>query len=202
LIQCKVLPPRKLRFPIRPTRIDNKLLFILCYNCGVSKNKLFSHNENERMINGTWVTEEVKLALTHSHKIIKIYSVWDWDQIEQYNEETKTGGLFTEYVNTFLKVKQENSGYPSWCQNENDKIKYIEDYEKFEGIKLNQNNICVNEGLRRISKFLLNSMWVRYCLQTNKIKYASLKELFNFLLNDFFEVHDIQFLNEIKAQIF
>ena len=42
-----------------------------------------------------------------------------------------TGGLFTEYVNTFLKIKQENSGYPNWCQNENDKIKYIQDYEKF-----------------------------------------------------------------------
>jgi hypothetical protein len=157
------------------------------------------------MINGTWVTEEVKLALTHGYKITKIYSIWHWDQIEQYNEETKTGGLFTEYVNTFLKIKQENSGYPSWCQNENDKIKYIQDYEKFEGIKLNQNNICVNEGLRSISKFLLNSMWGRYCLQTNKIKYAmisSLKELYNYLLNDFFEVHDIQFLNEFKAQIF
>ncbi len=58
--------------------------------------------------------------------------------------------------------------------------KYIQDYEKFEGIKLNQNNICVNEGLRSISKFLLNSTWDRHCLQTNKIKYAmvsSLKEL-------------------------
>jgi hypothetical protein len=83
------------------------------------------------------VTEEVKLALTHGYKITKIYSTWHWDQIEQYNEETKTGGLLTEYVNTFLKIKQENSGYPSWCQNENDKLKYIQDYEKFEGIKLN-----------------------------------------------------------------
>jgi hypothetical protein len=48
-------------------------------------------------------------------------------------------------------------------------------------------------------------MWGLYCLQTNKIKYAmisSLKELYNCLLNDFFEVHDIQFLNEFKAQIF
>jgi hypothetical protein len=61
------------------------------------------------MINGTWVTEEV----THGYKITKIYSIWHWDQIEQYNEETNTGGLFTEYVNTFSKIKQENSGYPS-----------------------------------------------------------------------------------------
>jgi hypothetical protein len=70
---------------------------------------------------------------------------------------------------------------------------------------LNQNKICVNEGLRSIIKFLLNSMWGRYCLQTNKIKFAMislLKELYNYLLNDFFEVHDIQFLNEFKAQIF
>jgi hypothetical protein len=60
LIQYKVLPPRKLTFPFPPTRIDNKLLFVLCYNGGVSKNNLCAHNENERMINGTWVTEEVK----------------------------------------------------------------------------------------------------------------------------------------------
>jgi hypothetical protein len=48
-------------------------------------------------------------------------------------------------------------------------------------------------------------MWGLYCLQTNNIKYAmvsSLKELYNYLKNDFFEVHDIQFLNEFEAQIF
>jgi hypothetical protein len=47
-------------------------------------------------------------------------------------------------------------------------------------------------------------MWGRYCLQTYKNKYAmisSLKYLYNYLLTDFFEVHDIQFLNEFKAQI-
>ena len=91
------------------------------------------------------------------------------------------------------------------CQNDSEKLNYFQDYEKFEGIQLNQNKICVNEGLRSIIKFLLNSMWGRYCLQTNKIKFAMislLKELYNYLLNDFFEVHDIQFLNEFKAQIF
>jgi hypothetical protein len=47
-------------------------------------------------------------------------------------------------------------------------------------------------------------MWGRYCLQTNKIKYAmvsSFKELYNYLLDDFYEIHYIQFLNESKAQI-
>ncbi len=131
MIQCKVLPPRKLRFPILPTRIGNKLLFVLCNKCGISKGNSCNHTENERILNGTWVTEEVKLALKHGYKITKIYSIWHWDKIEQYNEETKSGGLFTEYVNTFLKIKQENSGHPSWCQSESDKINYIQDYEKF-----------------------------------------------------------------------
>jgi hypothetical protein len=146
-------------------------LFI-CYNCGVSIGDNDNHSENERILNGTWVTEEVKLALKHGYKITKINSIWHWDRIEQYNEETKSGGLFTEYVNIFLKIKQENSGYPSWCQSKSDKLKYIQDNEKFEGIQLNQNTVCVNEGLRSINKFFLNSMWVRHCLQTNKIKYA------------------------------
>ena len=71
-----------------------------------------------------------------------------------------------------MKIKQENSGFPSWCKNEEDKMKYIDDYQKYEGIQLDIKKTCVNEGLRSISKFLLNSMWGRYCLQTNKIKYA------------------------------
>ncbi len=84
-------------------------------------------------------------------------------------------------------MKQENSGYPSWCENDNDKDKYIEEYERNEGIRLEKDNICFNEGLRSISKLLLNSFWGPYSLQTYKIKYSmisTLKELYDFLLND------------------
>ena len=80
------------------------------------------------MLEGTWVTEEVKLAVRNGYKVMKIFSVWHWNAYEKDDAEKKSGGLFTEYVNTFLKVKQENSGYPSWCENDNDKDKYIEEY--------------------------------------------------------------------------
>jgi hypothetical protein len=49
--------------------------------------------------------EEVKLASTHGYKITKIYSIWHWYQIEQYNEETKTGGLFTVICKYFFENK-------------------------------------------------------------------------------------------------
>ena len=61
--------------------------------------------------------------MRHGYIINTIFSVWHWSQTEKYSEETKTGGLFTEYVNTFLKIKQENSGYPEWCKTEEQKIK-------------------------------------------------------------------------------
>ena len=163
------------------------------------------HSDKIRYLEGTWVTEEVKLALKYGYKIIKIYSVWHWNQTEMYDETTKSGGLFTGYVNAFLKVKQENSGYPDWCLTDNDKEKYVNDYEENEGIKLDPSKIQFNEGLRSISKLLLNSMWGRYCLQTNKVKYAmisTLKEHYSYLLNDRYIVQTIHFLNESKAQVF
>ena len=44
------------------------------------------HSEKERSIEGTWVTEEVKLALKHGYLVKKIFSVWHWEKIEQYDE--------------------------------------------------------------------------------------------------------------------
>ena len=103
LIQCKILPPRKLRFPVLPTRIDGKLLFVLCLSCGRDKLDECNHNESQRMLEGTFVTEEVKLAVKHGYIVKKIYSVWHWEQIEKYNEQTKQGGLFTTFnVNVLI----------------------------------------------------------------------------------------------------
>jgi hypothetical protein len=90
------------------------------------------------MIEGTWVTEEVKLAVTHGYKVNKIYSVWHWEKFDQYDPISKTGGLFTDYVNMFLKIKQEASGLPNWCKTDHDIDKYLQDYYENEGIRLDR----------------------------------------------------------------
>lgn len=43
--------------------------------------------------------------------------------------------FLTEYVNPFLKVKQEASGWPEWCKSEDDKQSYTREYNEREGIK-------------------------------------------------------------------
>ena len=55
------------------------------------------------------------------YKIVKIYEIWHYPLREKYNKSDKTGGFFTEYVNTFLRIKQESSDYPHWVETEADK---------------------------------------------------------------------------------
>jgi len=69
----------------------------------------------ERCLNGTWVIDEVRLAVNKGYKILEIQEVYQYE-VTQYNADTGEGGLFVEYINTFLKLKQEASGYPSWVR--------------------------------------------------------------------------------------
>ena len=58
-----------------------------------------------------------------------------------------------------MKIKQEASGYPSWCQSESEKEKFIRDYEEAEGIRLDPSNIQKNPGRRNFAKIMLNCLW-------------------------------------------
>lgn len=35
-----------------------------------------------------------------------MFEVWHYEKVDQYDPVTKTGGLFTEYINKFMKLKQ------------------------------------------------------------------------------------------------
>jgi hypothetical protein len=65
--------------------------------------------------------------------MIAIYEIWDFEEKEQYDPVSKTGGLFTTYLNDALKKKQEASGYPENCKSDEDKQAYISDYFENEG---------------------------------------------------------------------
>jgi hypothetical protein len=48
------------------------------------------------------VTNELKKALEKGYVVQRIYEVWYFDEAEQYDPKTKTGGLCIDYVNTLL----------------------------------------------------------------------------------------------------
>lgn len=94
--------------------------------------------------------------------------MYHFEESTQYNPETQHGGIFTDYINTMLKLKQESSGWPAWVKTEEEKSKYLEDYAKHEGIKLDRDSIAKNPGLRYIAKLALNSLWGKFGQNSGK----------------------------------
>ena len=80
-------------------------------------------------------------------------------------------GLFTEYINKFLKLKQESSGWPDNVKKQIEKDEYIASYFLKEGIQLNSSNIKKNPGLRAVSMLLSNSLWGKLS-QNEKLKHT------------------------------
>lgn len=64
-------------------------------------------------------------------------------------------------------MKQEASGWPKWCNTEEDRNKYIEEYHQREGIRLEYQNIVLNPGLRALAKLMLNSFWGKFGQREN-----------------------------------
>lgn len=85
-----------------------------------------------------------------------MFEFWEYS-LTQYNS-TNSGGLFTEYINMILKLKQESSGFLSCVQSEADKDKYIEDYWRTEVISVDKAFFSKNPRLRTLAKLKLNSM--------------------------------------------
>jgi hypothetical protein len=54
------------------------------------------------------VTSELQKALELGYRLDQIYEVWHFPK--------SSHNLFASYINTFLKIKQEASGFPDDCQ--------------------------------------------------------------------------------------
>ena len=50
-------------------------------------------------------------------------------EVTKYDPHIREAGLFAEYINTFLKLKVEASGYPSWVRNSEDEERYVETFK-------------------------------------------------------------------------
>ena len=157
LIKCTVLPPRGLFHPVLPYRTKDKLMFPLCKTCADTLNQNpCTQTDHERAILGTWCHVELMKAIEKGYEVLKIHEVWHWHQT--------TDKLFKDYVDTFLKIKQEASGYPKECVTDEQKQHYIDEYYEHEGIQLDPNKIEYNPGLRSLAKLALNSLWGRLFL--------------------------------------
>ena len=205
-VLCKVLPPRGLYHPILPRVSGGKLKFTLCAKCGDEENQETCRcSDEDRALVGVFCTPELHKAVNDlGYRILKIYEIYHFPDTSQYSSETKSGGLFTEYVNTFLKLKQESSGWPAWCETDEKKQEYIDQYFEHEGILLESDKIKDNPGLRSLAKLCLNSYWGRLAMDDNltQSKFISQEsELIQMITDPTIEVQNFHILNENTALV-
>ena len=153
-----ILPPTGLFHPVLPVRCNQKLTFPLCASCVKEQQEkpmlqrvhYCTHSDVERMLRGTWCTPELIKAIEKGYVIKHIHEVWNFPPRQQ-----KTG-LFRDYVDKWLRLKQESAGWPSWCETLEQKREYILNYEQKEGIRLDVAKIAKNPGRKATAKLMLN----------------------------------------------
>lgn len=126
-----------------------------------------THMESQRILRGTWRTPEILKALEMGYRVLHIHEVW------HFPEDQRQTGLFAPYVNDWLKIKQESSGWPSWTSGDPEKEnEYIRNYQEREGILLDRTKISKNPGRKTTAKKFrekMNKMKTVQCTQAREL---------------------------------
>ena len=160
LVKAQILAPQEMLVPVLPKSIDAKLMFALCQKCAETMADECIHNELQRSWTGTYVSEELFLAIDRGYRILNLMEIWQFERSDT---------LFKDYINYFLKLKTESSGFPRDVVTAEQKEKYVQDFKDKEGISLDISNIKKNPGMRTLAKLQLNNLWGRFALNNNKI---------------------------------
>ena len=200
VIKCRILPPQNLLIPVLPVHINGKLVFPLCRTCAeVISNASCDHNEEQRALTGCWISVELEEAVARGYVVLQLYEVWHYSSTITYNLEAGEAGMFSNYMNTFMSLKIEASGYPSHCITDEEKQEYVKRVETYEGIKLNAGNISFNPGTRAVSKLSLNNLWGKLSQRSNMTNHEFITEpqkFFEIMNDDIYTVGSVQIINE------
>ncbi|KAL3106113.1 hypothetical protein niasHT_030400 [Heterodera trifolii] len=160
---CRVLPPTAEelgdREPLLPyrTQADGTPVFgLLRALLRAAPAANLSSYGAERAWTAAYTHVELNRALSIGYRVLNVHEVWHY---ESWASPDNDNGLFTEYVNTFLRLKAEASGWPAGCDTEAARAEHIRQFAEQEGIHLRPDNIGHNPGLRQLAKDLLNSLW-------------------------------------------
>jgi hypothetical protein len=89
-------------------------------------------------------------------------------QVTRYDHPTGEGGLFVDYINTFLKLKAEGSGYPCRVRGPEDEERYIESFWQSDGRRMERESTRANDARRGLAKLCLISMWGKWTERSDR----------------------------------
>ncbi|XP_035687793.1 uncharacterized protein LOC118423664 isoform X2 [Branchiostoma floridae] len=177
IAKCLVLPPQDLTNPILSYMVGYELMYPLCHTCSINGQTICNHNDDERSLFGEWLTAELIEAIKVGYKVIKIYEV--------HHFESSPDKLFREYIDTFLKIKQESRGCPEWVTStsveegldDNDtmsnEVKYFDVHKMYPYTcyepkqERSDRTDEKNPGLHALAKLFLNSFFGKFSRGNN-----------------------------------
>ncbi|KAL3088910.1 hypothetical protein niasHT_028686 [Heterodera trifolii] len=180
LLLVRVLAPRNIRVPLLGYRTkDGRFTFPLCAWCADRRQQRpCRHGDDKR----SWVTAythvELNKALQLGYVVTDLFEVWDYDEWD--------GTLFSSYVNTFVGLKVQATGWPDACETVEQRQAFMDNFERTEGIRLDSTKMEFNPGLRLIAKTLANSLWGKLAQRVGRteIRYTRTPAEFHALLDD------------------
>ncbi len=73
--------------------------------------------------------------------------MWHYKETQKHDGKDQETGLFTKYINLFLRLKIEATGWPAGVETEEEKDRFVQECYDREGIILDRDNIKKNPGL-------------------------------------------------------
>ncbi|XP_068671232.1 uncharacterized protein [Montipora foliosa] len=197
LAKCTILPPQRLYHPVLPYCSHDKHKFPLCRTCvedNISK-PLFEtthachHTDDQRALVGTWCTPELNVAVQKGYIIQHVHEVWHFDD--------RRTGLFWSYVDTWLQIKEEASGWPKGCTTPAQTQAHVDAYYARKGLRLDATQIEKNPGLRALAKMMLNSMWGKFGQRINKTQVREFTDPQPFIQFLYSDQHDVRYVSSL-----
>ena len=72
---------------------------------------------------GTCVINEVRQPVQKRDMILEVHELYEYN-VTKYDPETRECGVFAGYIDTFLKLKSEASGYPTFVRTRRRRLIY------------------------------------------------------------------------------
>ena len=129
---------------------------------------------------------------------MKIHEIW------HFPKEQRVEGLFAGYMDTWLKMKQESSRWPSHVSTQEELQNFINHYEVHEGVQMEPGKIVKNAAKHSLAKLMLNSFWGKFGEWLNKHAVESVtapQELFEYL-NNSLVIHAIRIFSDVFEVVF
>ena len=148
--RVQILAPKDLYIPVLPIRVGEKLLFHLCTACANQlQNDFCNHEDKDRIIHGTFFTEELLLAIRKGYKLIKTFELWHWPKSRQTME------MFKDFIAPQYLRKATASKLPQT---------QVEDYIDYLNTTFGDGDISLGSFKldpteRTLAKLVLNSIW-------------------------------------------